>query len=404
MTTPAVNVDIIKRKTVRVCTTPNSNTVPITCSVASTTFPFYWEKKVRPASGASPIVSGFRPCRQWTHFGHNWSYSGGTAKVVRQFSGYQQIAEYPDGNFWGQFSPPVIGAFPNGVVNRAEQKALLKLKNQTFNLGQFAAEWRQTSGMLAGAALTIARQVRNFRKKFPKDWRKVKRYQGLGGCPRHNWHLIPSGWLQLQYGWIPLLSDINGALQHLQKDRLPQVHVKGYAEDVSETSYQVTGASDSRNSLKLSYDVKTQCWVSLWYQLTDPGLAELSSLGLINPAEIVWEILPYSFVIDWFLPVGNWLSSLTADRGFSFLGGSLSKLSTVKDVRTSDVEWFKQGNVTTSGSTPEIVGEAFRFDRLCYSSSPVPGLYLKNPLSATHIANAMSLLVLAFGGNRRNRR
>jgi hypothetical protein len=34
------------------------------------------------------------------------------------------------------------------------------------------------------------------------------------------------------------------------------------------------------------------------------------SLGLTDPLSVVWEIIPYSFVVDWFLPVGTYLENL----------------------------------------------------------------------------------------------
>jgi hypothetical protein len=33
------------------------------------------------------------------------------------------------------------------------------------------------------------------------------------------------------------------------------------------------------------------------------------SLGLVNPLEIAWEVVPYSFVVDWFLPVGSYIAA-----------------------------------------------------------------------------------------------
>jgi hypothetical protein len=136
----------------------------------------------------------------------------------------------------------------------------------------------------------------------------------------------------------------------------------------------------------------------MYYALSDATLAEFSSLGLINPLEIVWELLPYSFVVDWFLPIGNWLSSMTADAGFTFQGGSLSCMSKVKSDGVKDVVWLNHPTAQASGATPVLTGQSFNFVRTCYASSPVPGLYFKNPLSATHIANAMALLALAFRG------
>lgn len=39
--------------------------------------------------------------------------------------------------------------------------------------------------------------------------------------------------------------------------------------------------------------------------------AAVAGLGINNPASIVWEAIPFSFVLDWFLPVGNFLSNFS---------------------------------------------------------------------------------------------
>jgi hypothetical protein len=46
--------------------------------------------------------------------------------------------------------------------------------------------------------------------------------------------------------------------------------------------------------------------------IRDASLKQLSQLGITNPALLVWELIPYSFVIDWLIPVGDFLSSLDA--------------------------------------------------------------------------------------------
>jgi hypothetical protein len=33
-------------------------------------------------------------------------------------------------------------------------------------------------------------------------------------------------------------------------------------------------------------------------------------LGLLDPASVLWEITPYSFVVDWFVPFGTYLDNL----------------------------------------------------------------------------------------------
>jgi hypothetical protein len=49
--------------------------------------------------------------------------------------------------------------------------------------------------------------------------------------------------------------------------------------------------------------------------LTNPNLGLASRMGLVNPLSIAWEVVPFSFVVDWFLPVGNFLENLTSLAG-----------------------------------------------------------------------------------------
>ena len=45
---------------------------------------------------------------------------------------------------------------------------------------------------------------------------------------------------------------------------------------------------------------------------------------------------------------------------------------------------------------PSYGGYSMNFIRSCYGSTPVPGLYVKNPLSLRHVLNGLALLVQAF--------
>jgi hypothetical protein len=285
------------------------------------------------------------------------------------------------------------------MQSKAEQKALLKLLAQDFDLGVFLAEAKQTVKLVGDTSFSIAKQVKRWRAfNKPSQWELVKKWE-RGNLPCHLWHKIPQSWLQLQYGWIPLLNDIWGAAAYLSRYRLLQgiVHVKGYAEDFDDLIDNVSGRA-AGDLCQPRFDVEHKVWVSLYYKLNSPVIAELSSLGLINPAAIVWEKTVYSFVVDWIVPVGGWLRSLTADAGFSFYSGSCSRLSKLRSQNANYSEAFAPDvpTRTTSGDMFSVRGEGYNFSRTCYSNSPVPGVYIKNPLSFLHAANGIALLVQAF--------
>jgi hypothetical protein len=361
-----------------------------------------WDTEVRPASSNNPIDAkyGWRKCAPWNHKGRRYHSSTGRVEVNVSYGSSGTRYIYENGSFWPGASPPAVPAFPSSLINEAEIKALNKLKDQKINLGQFLAEFDQTEQMIARHVLSIARSIKKWRKGNPASaWRAARKYEGFNASAAAR-RKIPKSWLELQYGWKPLLQDIYGAIQLLgAPDRDPYFHVKGYAEDETTVTKSMNSAFSNASYCQLQWRVKRKCWVSLYYLLTSPGLAEQSSLGLLNPAEIVWECLPYSFVVDWVSPIGSWLSSLTADAGYTFKGGSRSMKSEMGSSSLYSITMEHRSGVPSvmaSGSSPSVNGVADEFSRVCYLKSPVPGVYVKNPLSALHVANAIALLIEAF--------
>lgn len=57
-----------------------------------------------------------------------------------------------------------------------------------------------------------------------------------------------------------------------------------------------------------SYSKRIKCR----YVIRDASLKTLAQVGITNPAATVWELIPYSFVFDWIIPVGGYLESLDA--------------------------------------------------------------------------------------------
>jgi hypothetical protein len=288
-------------------------------------------------------------------------------------------------------TPPGV---PDSVWDKALTEALLKLQDQQVNLATNFAERKQTAELFRSSATSISTQVRNFRRVRPQDFKAAKLYQGLPGFAKR----IPRAWLELQYGWKPLMSDLYGAADRINRRNstgtADRVTVKGHATNVIETYWQKSAVNGSF----LFQDRTTQkVRVSLSYSMSSPIVASLSSLGITNPAFLVWEEVPFSFVVDWFLPVGNWLNSMTADFGWNFLGGSKS----LKQEFTTKAVGYKPirdpyGLVTSNGSAADQGQEWNDYFCYTYGSSPVPGVHLKNPLSALHVSEALSLLAEAF--------
>lgn len=286
-------------------------------------------------------------------------------------------------------------------------KCLTKLKNQKVNLAQAFAERQQTIDLAAGALKTIVGTLedlhqRNYAGALRRLTLPVTRKQVR---ILHKKRGLQQKFLALEYGWSPLLSDVFGSCQALaEADRsVPQryfvtVGYHGERRRGSNGSLPCTTTANDLQLLKINwrYAVQSKFKMRLDYFCENPyALSTLSSLGITNPALIAWELTPWSFVIDWFLPIGNWLSCLDADLGMVFRGGTWTidqQAWSKRFYTSSDIPLGHTGIDRVYGNVCSVAYRVGRRD--VETSSPLPRRpHFKNPLSLLHIGEAIALAI-----------
>lgn len=314
--------------------------------------------------------------------------SSGPAKL--EIYGYLSAADQ------GVACPDLPSGFNSALEQRAVVKALLKLKDEKVNLAVAFAERTETAELLVGTLSGLAKAARSLSRG---DLKGVAKGLGLTGSPK-----APKGqtfhekWLELQYGWRPLYQDVYGAVSALHA--ADQAEPKRYSATVKGNITDKFHKFGGGTYFNYGYRNYTEeeglegAFVRLDYNLRNPFLASLSQLGITNPALVVWERVPFSFVVDWFVPVGNYLSAFDATLGWDFRAGSLTRLFRRK---------WRAGIVTAETNNPDIRplgawGEVnvnqLKMQRTIYGSSPLPRIpSLKNPFphGGMHIANAIAL-------------
>lgn len=290
------------------------------------------------------------------------------------------------------FSDPV-----DRVQGLALNKALNALNDGDINLAQALGEMPQTAALVASSCARIAKQVRGFRKGFSaKDWSQVKRnlssWRNSNGSFNHG---PTDAWLELQYGWKPLAADVHGAMETVY-DRARQYPATVRISKKSRDFFRSTQNMSSFGGQNVYWQVTNEvsAHAVLIYALDDPLAATFARTGISNPLLLGWELAPFSFVVDWFFPVGNFLQARAAANGWRFISGSLSSLAQMKALG-EDVKLNGANYEIKSVVRPQAKGH--RFYRTVFSTSPaaVPPSF-KNPFSAVHVANAFALLVGAF--------
>jgi hypothetical protein len=114
-------------------------------------------------------------------------------------------------------------------------------------------------------------------------------------------------------------------------------------------------------------------------------------MGVVNPLSIAWEVIPFSFVVDWFIPVGQVLEACTATMGLSFvdswtsehLGYTLQSKGNLGRLNAWDV-CIDEGSYLEKG---------YDFYRGARDSFPAPEFYADiTPYSTPRALNALAVV------------
>lgn len=238
---------------------------------------------------------------------------------------------------------------------------------------------KETIDMISSNLMKIVKSVRLLRKG---KWKKAHAALGVSpkGSPRGR--DVPARWLELQYGWLPLLDDIYTVGNEFFPDPRFRVRKSVFA-DLYRFNENRYGTS--------SIDLLDRYSITGYFKIKGDAVQTMQHLGVLNPLAVAWEAVPFSFVVDWFLPVGDWISSLTALHGISF-----SEVSVVRCKKSERI-----GRVNSNPTDPKKVWSECEEYTYSYQrtvglpSRPFPSF--KNPLSIAHFANGMSLLATVFG-------
>lgn len=294
-----------------------------------------------------------------------------------------------------------VNAIDATLVNLSLIKARNKLKSQTLNLGLAWAERNQTRRLVGDTATRIARSFKHLSRGRPRRAMDELGISSSHGLPRGS--NVPNKWLEMQYGWKPLLADVHGTCEALSN--APQedwrVTVKGTASSAQDYSKVRLNA---QGSWRGSAQVRNLAMTRIDAIPGNLAIIKLASLGLTNPLLIAWEKVPFSFVVDWFSPVGSWLSSLDGLMGWD---DSLTYTSSSLLTKVRWDEWFKERTIVTGSSWYEGDFEGWkkmtRLDRTVSNGAALPSFPgVKDPRSLGHMANGLALLSQVFGRNPRN--
>lgn len=279
----------------------------------------------------------------------------------------------------------------NGVITDLR----MKVKDQSVNLAQAYAERRRTAGLLADSINRIAKSINLLRRG---------RWKQAGKQLKQSWKRAPESWLEYQYGWKPLMQDVYGSCEALAKLNAPVDWLLTVKAGRKEENTLTKAVTTALSKVEFSADIQSETFRGYFarcdFKPSNAFLQRLTSnTGITNPALVAWELVPFSFVFDWGVQVGDWISSLDATVGMEFYGGSITdrrELKYVLEPRDSKYNGSPQA-FTAWKRNSKPSGRRFELNRTALTSWPIATApRFKDPLSMLHVANALSLLAVAL--------
>ena len=271
-------------------------------------------------------------------------------------------------------------------LNRVQVQALANLGQGKVDLGIALAESRKTATTvvkLAGEALGLVLAIKR------GDVVELKKRLGLkikvNDMPQH----LAERWLEYQYGVKPLVNDVLGAIDahNLGIDSATSVHGVATVQARSKVDRNYTPEyQDSIYIRQTEGEVKSQYRCKLRATVKAADLREQQLLGMSSPWAAGYELIPFSFMVDWFLPIGRLIQAFNAPVGLEWHSGYTSiksSLTAQRQFKSNTMQWEDAFWQSFSSRV---------FERQTLTSWPAVVPYTKNPFSTTHAYNFAAIL------------
>lgn len=312
-------------------------------------------------------------------------------------------------SFTGESIPDADSFVVQSVENQAITDCVNKIRQANTSLKGLvvAGELGETVRMVNGAGKQVFRGLHDYLDDVNHLVRTAS--------PRRLLSAVGRRWLEYSFGWKPLINDIDDgikAIRRINQQRPPRVLIR-----VARSSSVKKQPTKSSRSLD-GYRVDVTSSYSNIYSIRLYGAVSVSSPSERVPHEFgfkldefvptVWELIPYSFLADYFLNIGAIIDAYS--------------------LNTSTVRWLNKGTMsevlfeTQANASPVLapgwiytsnimrLGKPFRYSRKVKSRSRyspawlIPSLEFSIPGSSTKWLNISALASQHTGSSAGMRR
>lgn len=338
-------------------------------------------------------------------------FLGKWCNAVQRFGFFTQEGDLFNGAtvVWDRPPAPIATIDPqvrDEALTRAIQDA--RSKQTHFRGGNFLAELGDTirglrnpvkgfRGLLDAYHRNARKRVKNAvgRRNLPRtneDWRNLEK--GAPDVSRAAQRALSDSWLEANFGWQPLLSDAVDAYTALRRLSAKVPLSRFYGTSSRETAPTYASGQTQHDITFMNFTARTsQRFHCTFYgavkvEVDEPSSSVIEEMGVrardFIPA--VWEAVPYSFLVDYFVNIGEILETVCFPRSdLAWVSRTFRNHSIRSSERVAIVEpsspAYPQSNSDKvfAFQSPRIEWNRKRVRRQEYFGSLVPGVRFEIP-------------------------
>lgn len=255
--------------------------------------------------------------------------------------------------------------------------------------GVVLGELRETLTMIRGRGRAMAEILESISTAIRR----------LKGTPRHKLKRIADLYLEMQFGWKPLASDIAGALTAYRDPRASIRRVSASASDESQTGYSRTSQGVTPliwyNDLTTFSVVNVRIRGGVKVETSGHGRT-LQAYGLL-PSDFVvtaYELLPWSFLVDYFTDLGSVLAAISFPKaGLAYCSTSYHRELRSLGVTTGFTKPIPGFTEVSATFIPQVVEWRKKSISRVVGAPALPTPTVRLPKSLWQWANMLALAV-----------
>lgn len=241
---------------------------------------------------------------------------------------------YVDGS--GYSMPPILKPGQPGYTDLQDEtviKCLAKFSESPIDIGVMLGERRESLEFLTDTAKRSLNMVKAVRKRNVADIKRQLRVQES----RQRYHRsvvhevldAPTDlWLSSALAVKPMVADAYGTMEALEnRENASPPSIKNIATGhrrVPHNPWINVPFNGIHYIIESTTPIQEMVKVRLDAEMRNDLLFKLSQVGVLNPLSLAWNLLPLSFVADYFSNIGDYFQATGSTAGLNFKAGSIT--------------------------------------------------------------------------------